>query len=169
MPSRRGSPTSVSMAREPTTIDWSERLHGGTENALDLAGGAWLRGMVISRRVVCCLPYRLRPEGHHQLVRRTEPAGYEWLPQAVHAANPYTSDKGNEADGLWDRILSSALEESNFGIVCLTARNLESRWLDFEAGALSKAATQARVVSLLYGLTNNDLGLPLSPHQDEAG
>lgn len=51
MPSRRGSPTSVSMAREPTTIDWSERLHGGTENALDLAGGAWLRGMVISRRV----------------------------------------------------------------------------------------------------------------------
>ena len=79
------------------------------------------------------------------------------------------SDKGNEADGLWDRILSSALEESNFGIVCLTARNLESRWLDFEAGALSKDATQARVVSLLYGLTNNDLGLPLSPHQDEAG
>lgn len=79
------------------------------------------------------------------------------------------SDKGNEADGLWDRILSSVLEESNFGIVCLTARNLESRWLDFEAGALSKAATQARVVSLLYGLTNNDLGLPLSPHQDEAG
>jgi hypothetical protein len=63
----------------------------------------------------------------------------------------------------------SALEESNFGIVCLTARNLESRWLNFEAGALSKAVTQARVVPLLYGLTNNDLGLPLSPHQDEAG
>ena len=89
--------------------------------------------------------------------------------KAAQAANPSTSDKGNEAGALWDHILSSALEESNFGIVCLTARNLESRWLNFEAGALSKPVTQARVVPLLYGLTNNDLGLPLRPHQDEAG
>jgi hypothetical protein len=72
------------------------------------------------------------------------------------------SDKGNEAGVLWDHILASALEESNFGIVCLTPSNLESRWLNFEAGALSKAVTQARVVPLLYGLTDKDVGLPLS-------
>jgi hypothetical protein len=94
--------------------------------------------------------------------RQVALALYTWLPQAIHAANPYMSEKGNEAGSLWDHILSYALEESNFGIVCLTPSNLESRWLNFEAGALSKAVTQARVVPLLYGLTSNDVGLPLS-------
>jgi hypothetical protein len=93
----------------------------------------------------------------------------EWLPQALQAAQPYMSEKENEAGALWDNILSSALEESNFGIVCLTPSNLESRWLNFEAGALSKAVSQARVVPLLYGLGESDVGLPLSRFPDEAG
>ena len=87
---------------------------------------------------------------------------YEWLPQTVQSAQPYMSEKGNEAGVLWDQILASNLEESNFGIICLTPANLESRWINFEAGALSKAVTQSRVVPLLYGLDNNDVGLPLS-------
>ena len=76
-----------------------------------------------------------------------------WLPQALQAASPYMSEKEHEAGALWDRLLSTALEESDFGVICVTPSNLESRWLNFEAGALSKAVDQARVVPLLFNLT----------------
>jgi hypothetical protein len=90
---------------------------------------------------------------------------HEWLPQALQAAKPYMSEKDNEAGGLWDYILSTELEVTDFGIVCLTPSNLESRWINFEAGALSKAVTKARVVPLLFRLKNADVGLPLSRFQ----
>ena len=59
----------------------------------------------------------------------------EWLPQALQAAKPYMSEKDTEAGGLWDVILATQLEGSDFGIICLTPSNLDSRWLNFEAGA----------------------------------
>jgi hypothetical protein len=70
-----------------------------------------------------------------------------------------------QAGGLWDLIRAMELEGSDFGIVCLTPDNLESRWMNFEAGALSKAMTKARVVPLLFHLENPDVGLPLSRFQ----
>jgi hypothetical protein len=75
------------------------------------------------------------------------------------------SEKDAQAGGLWDHILGTQLQESDFGIVCLTPGNLESRWLNFEAGALSKAMTKAHVVPLLFQLENPDVGLPLSRFQ----
>ena len=43
------------------------------------------------------------------------------------------SHKDNYAGGLWDHIITSELESTNFGLVCLTPDNLESRWIHFEA------------------------------------
>jgi hypothetical protein len=97
--------------------------------------------------------------------RQVALALHEWLPQALHAAKPYMSEMDTEAGGLWDYILSAELEATDFGVVCLTPTNLESRWLNFEAGALSKAVTKARVVPLLFGLKNANVGLPLSRFQ----
>jgi hypothetical protein len=93
--------------------------------------------MVISRRVVCNLPCRLRPEGLHQLVRRTELAG-SLSPCTSGCHKQYTQRIRIRLIMETDHILSSALEESNFGIVCLAARNLESRWLNFETGAFEQ-------------------------------
>jgi hypothetical protein len=75
------------------------------------------------------------------------------------------SDNDNEAGGFWDLILATQLEASDFGVVCLTPANLESRWMNFQAGALSKAMTDARVVPLLFQLKDPDVGLPLSRFQ----
>jgi TIR domain len=88
-----------------------------------------------------------------------------WLPQALQAVRPYMSEKDTEAGGLWDQILGTQLEASDFGIVCLTPGNLDSRWLNFEAGALSKAMTDARVVPVLFRLKDADVGPPLSRFQ----
>ena len=75
------------------------------------------------------------------------------------------SKKDTEAGAVWDQVLTAELEATNFGIVCLTPSNLESRWINFEAGALSKAVGRARVVPLLYELDDSDVGPPLSRFQ----
>jgi hypothetical protein len=76
------------------------------------------------------------------------------------------SDKDNQAGDLWDHVISTELEATNFGIVCLTPGNLESPWIHFEAGGISKTVTsQARVGPLLHDLNTADVGLPLSRFQ----
>jgi hypothetical protein len=96
--------------------------------------------------------------------KRIAEALREWLPLVVQACKnrTYMSDRDNEAGVLWGENLSSELEASNFGIICLTPSNLKAPWIHFEAGALSKTVVKARVVPLLYGLHPPDVGLPLS-------
>jgi hypothetical protein len=74
------------------------------------------------------------------------------------------SAEDNEAGTLWDEVLTTELNASNFGILCLTPENLKSRWMHFEAGAISKTVTdyKARVVPLLHDLTPTDVRPPLS-------
>lgn len=44
------------------------------------------------------------------------------------------------------------LDETQFGIICLTPENLNAAWLLFEAGALSKIQYDSRVWTFLYEL-----------------
>jgi hypothetical protein len=44
----------------------------------------------------------------------------DWLPKVLQPSKPYMSDRDNEAGTLWDQIISSQLEATDFGIVCLT-------------------------------------------------
>jgi hypothetical protein len=78
----------------------------------------------------------------------------EWLPMVIQAIKPYMSDHDTDAGVRWLDTVSNELEEANFGIVCVTPDNVDSRWLNFEAGAISKAVENARVVPLLYGFSS---------------
>lgn len=49
------------------------------------------------------------------------------------------------------------MEEASFGILCVTKDNLESQWLNFEAGALSKAIDKAKVCPFLFDLKPSDI------------
>jgi len=49
----------------------------------------------------------------------------------------------------WAQRLSSELEQSEFGILCLTRDNWQSPWLLFEAGAIAKKFASSRVVPYL--------------------
>ena len=53
-------------------------------------------------------------------------------------------------------------DECEYGIVCLTPHNLESPWILFESGALSKRVAHARVSPYLFGLKVADVTGPLS-------
>jgi len=49
----------------------------------------------------------------------------------------------------WAQRLGAELEQSEFGILCLTAENFQAPWLLFEAGAIAKKFGVARIVPYL--------------------
>jgi hypothetical protein len=97
----------------------------------------------------------------------------EWIPLIVQHAEPFVSDKDISAGDRWAQAIAGELENSNFGILCITPENISSEWIMFEAGALSKAMLDAKVIPLLFGLELSDLSGPLQQFQalkvDEQG
>jgi len=59
----------------------------------------------------------------------------DWLPNVIQAADPYISSKDISKGVRWFSEISTELESSHFGIICVTRTNMESPWLLFEAGA----------------------------------
>lgn len=64
----------------------------------------------------------------------------------------------------WDTKLTEELNQSNYGIVCLTSDNVNAPWIHFEAGALSKAL-DSKVSSLMINVVPSDIRGPLSRFQ----
>lgn len=88
-----------------------------------------------------------------------------WLPMVLQYAEPWVSDKDISAGERWAQAIAGELESSNFGIICVTPENLNSEWILFEAGALSKSMLDGKVIPLLFGLELSDLSGPLSQFQ----
>lgn len=70
-----------------------------------------------------------------------------------------------ESGARWSIELSSQLEESDFGILCLTPDNLSSPWLLFEAGALTKMMGGRACGILFNELTPADVTGPIAQFQ----
>jgi hypothetical protein len=88
-----------------------------------------------------------------------------WLPQVINAIDPWLSSEDIQKGARWFDEVGSSLEQTQFGIICLTKQNLNSPWVLFEAGALSKSLAQSRVTPLLIDLKNSDLSGPLAQFQ----
>ena len=91
---------------------------------------------------------------------------YDWLPQVIQSVTPWVSshiDKGTR----WYDELTSQLDKTRVGIICLTRDNLESTWLHFEAGALSKEVKESRsfVCPYLLDIEPTDVQDPLVQFQ----
>lgn len=89
----------------------------------------------------------------------------EWLPLVVQAAKPFVSSEDIRSGSRWLHELSGTLEEYSIGIACLTPENLDERWINFEAGALSKSVASSRLMCLLIGMKPTDIIGPLSQFQ----
>ena len=89
----------------------------------------------------------------------------EWLPMVLQYIEPFVSDKDISAGERWAQAIAGELEASNFGIICITPENLNSEWVLFEAGALSKSMLDGKVIPLLLELELSDLSGPLSQFQ----
>jgi hypothetical protein len=88
-----------------------------------------------------------------------------WLPKVIQALEPWMSADDIEKGTRWRSGLASELEESSVGIICLTRENLDSTWIHFEAGALSKQQRNTYVCTLLFKLEPTDVREPLAQFQ----
>ncbi len=89
----------------------------------------------------------------------------EWLPLVLHYAQPWLSERDIAAGSRWAVDIGRELEATEFGIVVLTRDSLNSPWLLFESGALSKAFSAAGVCPYLVDLEAKDITEPLSQFQ----
>jgi hypothetical protein len=87
----------------------------------------------------------------------------DWLRRVIQAVKPFYSPE-IEKGAKWSGEIDSALEGTSFGIVCLTPDNLDSTWIHFEAGALSKTK-DASIWTFLHGLAPGDVPQPLGKFQ----
>ncbi|MEM9273968.1 MAG: type II toxin-antitoxin system Phd/YefM family antitoxin, partial [Cyanobacteria bacterium P01_F01_bin.143] len=75
-----------------------------------------------------------------------------FLKTVFSSATIFLSSKSITGGVLWNREIAEALMATDFGILCLTPDNIDSLWIHFEAGALSKHYNDARVIPLLFGV-----------------
>lgn len=73
----------------------------------------------------------------------------DWLPNVLQFVEPYMSSNDISLGDRWASNIESNLEECIFGLVFVTPANINSPWINFEAGALSKTY-KSKVVPLLY-------------------
>jgi hypothetical protein len=86
-----------------------------------------------------------------------------WIRQVIQAAETWISSdiqKGSR----WTDQIKNELEQSKVGIICLNKDNLQSEWILFEAGALSKTL-DAHVCTFLLDINPADIKPPLGQFQ----
>lgn len=91
----------------------------------------------------------------------------DWLKPLLHFAEPWLSTEDIKSGDRWGNELAKQLQDTNFGILCVTSDNLNAPWLLFEAGALAKSIDDGRVIPLLLDLEKSDLSGPLTQFQAE--
>lgn len=89
----------------------------------------------------------------------------EWIPDVLQAVQCYFTPEDIQKGDRWSSEIAKELEESMFGIFCVTSENLNSGWMHFEAGAISKSKDGAQVCPILFDLRPTDLTGPLQQFQ----
>lgn len=96
----------------------------------------------------------------------------EYLPEIIQSLEPFVSSEDIEKGARWGTEMAQELEQSRYGIICVTKENVSKPWLNFEAGALSRSIEKATVVPFstavspfLFDLKSSDLEGPLTQFQ----
>lgn len=101
---------------------------------------------------------------------------HEWLPVVIQSIEFWVSEDVELGKFAVEEILSN-LFVAKAGIFCITEKSMNSKWLNFEAGAISKASSAEsakevnNVISLLIDIPENDFynsGSPLANFQSIA-
>ena len=86
----------------------------------------------------------------------------EWIPHVIQNVEPWLSEEMPKGVR-WSPEIAKALDETKFGVFCVTPENQGEPWLNFEAGALSKTVTERTYVCVyLIELRAIDVIGPLS-------
>lgn len=86
----------------------------------------------------------------------------DWLCCVIQAVRPWVSTRDLDRGSLWFGEINDQLKDTSVGIICLTQENKDRPWILFEAGALAKGLSTARVCTLLIDLESKDIQDPLA-------
>lgn len=90
----------------------------------------------------------------------------DWIQCVSPTINTFLSSSDIVAGSRWSDTIARQLENCQMGVICITSENINSSWINFEAGALSKNIEQSSVIPILINVSNEDLKKsPLSQFQ----
>jgi len=89
----------------------------------------------------------------------------DWLPSVIQSITPYVSSEDIDKGARWSSDIASELDESSFGVLCVTPDNMDAPWLNFEAGALGKSVDKSRVCPFLFRIKRSDVTGPILQYQ----
>ncbi len=97
----------------------------------------------------------------------------DWLQYVFDDVLPWMSSHDIGAGSRWGTDIALELDNTDFGILCLTPENLSAPWVLFEAGSLAKSVEHGRVVPYRLQLAATDVAPPIGQFQgvdaDEKG
>jgi hypothetical protein len=100
-----------------------------------------------------------------ELSRKTAVIFRGWLPSVIQSIDAYVSSEDIDKGARWSSDIAKELDESNFGILCVTKENLNAPWLTFEAGALSKTMLKSSVTPFLLNIRRAEVNGPILQFQ----
>jgi hypothetical protein len=89
----------------------------------------------------------------------------DWFPSVIQSLVPYVSSEDIDKGARWSTDIAKELEDSTFGILCVTKDNLNAPWLTFEAGALSKTMDKSFVSPFLFNIKRSEVDGPILQFQ----
>lgn len=89
----------------------------------------------------------------------------DWFPSVIQSLVPYVSSEDIDKGARWSTDIAAELEDSTFGMLCVTKDNLTAPWLTFEAGALSKTMDKAFVSPFLFDIKRSEVDGPILQFQ----
>lgn len=89
----------------------------------------------------------------------------DWFPSVIQSLVPYVSSEDIDKGTRWSTDIAKELEDSTFGILCVTKDNLNAPWLTFEAGALSKTMDKSFVSPFLFDIKRSEVDGPILQFQ----
>jgi len=89
----------------------------------------------------------------------------DWLPSVIQTLKPYVSSEDIDKGARWSLDIASELDQSSFGILCVTKENVTAPWLNFEAGALSKSIDKSKVCPFLFRIKRSEVEGPILQYQ----
>ncbi|WP_249716915.1 toll/interleukin-1 receptor domain-containing protein [Proteus faecis] len=89
----------------------------------------------------------------------------DWIPNVIQAAKPYVSAEDIDKGTRWATDISQELDDSSYGIICLTKNNISAPWINFEAGALGKQVDKSRVSPFLFKIKPSEVSGPIIQFQ----
>ncbi len=88
-----------------------------------------------------------------------------FLEDTLQYVKPYFTPADIDKGAKWDSDISKHLEETDVCIIALARNALDSKWIMFEAGAISRKVEKARICPVLFGIEPTDVEGPLARFQ----